>query len=107
MTDEDLAAQLREGLRQRQNDTLFTPGKRGEGPLTKPEPWRPPREKERTCSTGKKRFPTHEAASNCLDHIKNGVRDGKEMRMYTPVYVAPRCRKCQGFHVTSKIPRQT
>lgn len=105
MTEEDLATRLREGLRQRQNDSLFVPD--SEGPLVKPEPWKPDTPPPRTCSTGKTVFNTVRQARDCLERIHRRVENGDNSRDYIPLYVAPRCNKCGGFHVTSKQPRQT
>lgn len=105
MTEEDLAAQLREGLRRRQNDALFLPDR--EGPLDKPKPWKPDPEPRIECSTGKTVFNTPARARGYLERLRRKIEQGDTSRDYNCLYIAPRCRKCGRWHVTSKKPRQT
>jgi hypothetical protein len=105
MTGEDLAARLQDELRRRQNETLFLTER--EGPLPEPEPWKPAPQERRRCSTGKTVFNTIGHARAYLERLHRKIEQGDTSSDYIPLYVAPRCRKCDGYHVTSKQPRQT
>lgn len=101
MTADDLAVLLQEALWQRQSDGLFVPPRQvaewGVGAPRLRE-WQPPAEQRRPCTTGKARFDTPGKAHAALRYIHEHPDPA---RLYEPTAVTPRCRKCEGYHLTS------